>query len=130
MVDADAEHLRGGQNDERQVAGDADSGDRLGPQSADPIQIHQDVERLKDHADQHEAGRLEKVARERSGGQVLHGRTTFQVPNAQCRMPANAEAAHNNKVGRVLWTRLSQAVARAAFVVPRNPPDWCAHSEA
>ena len=35
----------------------------VGAQTADPIQIDQDVKRLEDHADQHEAGRSSEDAR-------------------------------------------------------------------
>ena len=69
---ADAEHLRGGQHDEHQVAADADGGDRFGAQPADPVEIDEDVERLEDHADQHVAGRFQEMAGERSRREILH----------------------------------------------------------
>ena len=55
------ELLRGGQDDESEIAGDADGGNRGGPQSADPVEIDEHVQRLKDHADQHVAGRFQEV---------------------------------------------------------------------
>ena len=70
---ADAEHLRHREDDERQVAGDADRGDRFLAQAADPVEIDQEVERLEHHRDEHEAGGLEQMAGDRSGGEVLHG---------------------------------------------------------
>ncbi len=69
---ADAKHLRDRDHDERQVAGQPDRSDRVGAEPAHPEQIDQDVERLEDHADQHEARRFEEVARQRTGGEVLH----------------------------------------------------------
>ena len=69
---ADAQHLRAGQHDERQVAGDADGGDRFLAEAADPVEIDQEVQRLRQHRDQHEAGRAQQVPRQRSGGEVFH----------------------------------------------------------
>src|SRR5439155_24218281 len=60
------------ERDESEVAGNAHGGDRLRPQSAYPIQVDQEVERLKDHRDQHEAGGLEQMPGDRPGGEVVH----------------------------------------------------------
>ena len=67
-----AKHLRDREHDEGQVAGDADPGDRFLPQPSDPVEIDQEVKRLKHHRDEHEPGRLQQMARERTSGQVLH----------------------------------------------------------
>ncbi len=74
--DADAEHLRDGEHDERQVPGDRHAGDRLLAEPADPVEIDQEVQRLKDHGHQHEAGRFQQMPRDRPGGEVLHGEST------------------------------------------------------
>ena len=52
---ADAQHLRDGEDDEREVAGDADAGHGLLSQPSDPVQIDEEVERLEDHRHQHVA---------------------------------------------------------------------------
>ena len=62
---ADAEHLRHREHDEHQVAGDADGGDGLRAEAADPVQIDQEVQRLEDHRHEHEAGGLEQMPRRR-----------------------------------------------------------------
>ena len=42
---ADAEHLRGRQHEEHQIAADGDCRDRIGAETSDPIQIDQHVQR-------------------------------------------------------------------------------------
>ncbi len=69
----DAEHLRDREHEKRQVGADADRRHGVGAQAPDPEQIDQHVQRLEDHAHEHEAGGLDQVAGERSGGEVLHG---------------------------------------------------------
>ena len=75
----DAQHLREGQHHERQVGTDADRGYGIGAEPPDPEQIDQHIERLKDHADEHEAGGLDQMAGERSCGEVLHRRVTLEL---------------------------------------------------
>ena len=41
-------------------------------QTSDPVEIDEDVKGLKHHAHQHEAGGLQQMPGERSGGEVLH----------------------------------------------------------
>ena len=74
---ANAEHLRGREDDEGEIAADADCRHCRGAQTADPVQIDKDVKRLKDHADQHEAGRSQKMPGQRSRGEILHSRLAF-----------------------------------------------------
>jgi hypothetical protein len=66
------EHLRDRDDDERQVGAQADRRDGIGPQPSHPKQIDQHIQRLKDHADEHEARRLEEMAGQGTGGEVLH----------------------------------------------------------
>ena len=63
------------------VAADGDRRDRLRAEPPDPIEVDQHVQRLEEHRDQHEAGRLEKVPRQRTGGEVLH---VLVAPGTAC----------------------------------------------
>lgn len=69
---ADAEHLGKPEDDEREIAGDRDAGNRFRPEPANPVEIDEEVKRLKDHHHEHEARGLEQVARDRAGGEILH----------------------------------------------------------
>ena len=60
---ADAQHLRRRQHDEQQVAADADSRNGLGPEPSHPVEVHQHVQRLKQHRHQHVAGGLQQMSR-------------------------------------------------------------------
>ena len=71
---AHAKHLCRSEDDKRQVAADADRGDCRGAQTAHPVQIDENVQRLEDHADQHVTGRPEEMSRQRSCGEILHSR--------------------------------------------------------
>src|SRR4029450_716866 len=78
---ADAEHLRDREDDEREVAGDADPRHRLLTQAADPVQIDEEIQRLEHHRDQHEAGRLDEMLRDGALRQILHGSSTlYRLP--------------------------------------------------
>jgi hypothetical protein len=61
---ADAQHLCCPEDEEHEVPADGDRRDRLGAKTANPVKVHQHIERLEDHTDQHEAGGLEKVTGE------------------------------------------------------------------
>ena len=61
---ADAEHLGSGEDQEEQVAADPDGGHGLGAEAADPVEIHQHIQRLEEHRHQHVAGGLQQVARQ------------------------------------------------------------------
>ncbi len=78
--DADAQHLRNRQNDECEIPGNADARDRFLPQPPDPVQVDEKIQRLKHHRHEHEARRLEEMARDRSGRQVLHGLGAHCMP--------------------------------------------------
>lgn len=69
---AHAEHLRQGEDDEGEIAGDGDGGDGRGAEAAHPVQVDEEVEGLRDHRHEHEARGLQQVARDRAGGEVLH----------------------------------------------------------
>src|SRR4029079_15649875 len=69
---ADAEHLGDREHDKRPVAGNANPGNRLFPESSDPVQIDEEIEGLKHHRHEHEAGGLQEMARQRAGRQILH----------------------------------------------------------
>ena len=69
---ADAQHLGDRDHHERKIAAEANRADRVGAEASHPEQIDQDVERLEDHADEHEAGRLEEMSGEGTGREVLH----------------------------------------------------------
>ena len=73
----DAEHLRERQHDEAQVPGDADRRDRLRAEAPDPVQVDQEIQRLEDHRDEHEARGLQQVPREWSRGEILHDAPDF-----------------------------------------------------
>ncbi len=70
---ADAEHLREGEHDEGEVAGDADGGDGGGAKATHPVEVDQEVEGLKQHGHEHEARGFQQVAGDGAGGEVLHG---------------------------------------------------------
>mgnify|MGYP003694147637 CR=1 FL=1 len=42
------------------------------PSRPDPVEVDQEVERLEDHGDQHEAGGLEQMTGDGAFGEVLH----------------------------------------------------------
>ena len=70
---ADAEHLGQGEDDEGQIADDADRRDRLGSEPADPVEVDQEVQGLEKHRHEHEAHSRKQVLRERASRQVaLH----------------------------------------------------------
>jgi hypothetical protein len=69
---ANAQHLRGSEHDECEVAADGNGGNRLRAQSSHPVEIDEHVQRLKNHADQHVAGRPQQMPRQRSGREILH----------------------------------------------------------
>ena len=48
------------------------AGHRLLAEPADPVEVDEEVERLEDHRDQHEAGRLEQMPGDGAGRQILH----------------------------------------------------------
>ena len=72
---SDAQHLRGGEHEEHQVAADGHGRHRVRPEAADPVEVDEDVERLEDHADEHEARGLQQVRGDRAGREILHGET-------------------------------------------------------
>ena len=49
------------------------------PEAPDPVQVHQEIQRLEHHRDEHEAGRLEKVSGDRPCRQILHRRVTISA---------------------------------------------------
>jgi hypothetical protein len=69
---ADAEHLCQGEHNKRKVAGYSNGGDRVRAESADPIEVDQEIQRLEDHRHEHEARGLQQMPGERSGGEVFH----------------------------------------------------------
>jgi len=70
----DAERLREREHQEREVAGERHTGDRLLPERADEIQVGQEVERLEGGGERDEARELQHVSAHRAAGQVLHVR--------------------------------------------------------
>jgi hypothetical protein len=70
---ADAEHLGEGEDDETEIARNANGGNGFGAESADPVQVDEKVQCLKDHGDEHEARGLQQMAREWPGCEILHG---------------------------------------------------------
>ena len=71
----DAEHLRKGQDDEGKISGNTDGGDGLRAEAAYPVKINQEIQRLKDHRDEHEARGLEEMTSNGAGSQVVHAWT-------------------------------------------------------
>ena len=69
---ADAEHLGQGKHDEGGVAGYCNGGDRVRAESANPVEVDQEIQRLEDHRHEHEARGLQQMPGERSGGKVFH----------------------------------------------------------
>ncbi|MEJ7758583.1 MAG: hypothetical protein WKF55_03200 [Gemmatimonadaceae bacterium] len=67
----DAEHPRQREHDERQIAGNAHRRDRIRPESPHPVEIDQEIQRLKRHRHEHEARRFQEMACDRSGGEIL-----------------------------------------------------------
>jgi len=77
--DAHPQHLRDREHDEGEVARDTHAGDRLLAEAADPVKVHEKVQRLKDHRDQHEAGRLQQMSRDGPRSQILHSAMVVAV---------------------------------------------------
>jgi hypothetical protein len=84
---ADAEHLRHRQDDERQIAGDRHARDGLLAEPADPVQIDEEVQRLKDHRHQHETGGLQQMSGDGSRSQVLHSKACPRAAYARLCCP-------------------------------------------
>src|SRR5512141_1793657 len=69
---ADAEHLCEREDDERDVAGNCNSGDGIGAESTNPVKVYQEVESLHDHGHEHVARGLEEVAGYAAACEILH----------------------------------------------------------
>jgi len=69
---ADGQHLRNRDHDERQVSREADGGDRIRAEPAHPEKIDQYIERLEDHAHEHEARGFQEMVCQGAGREVLH----------------------------------------------------------
>ena len=61
---ANGKHLCDGEDDERQVSGNADSDDRFFAEPSYEVQIDEEIEGLEHHRDEHEAAGLHKMARD------------------------------------------------------------------
>ena len=110
---ADPEHLRERQDQEHQVPADPDRCHRLLAQATHPVEVHQVVEGLEEHRDQHEAGGLEQVARDRAGRQIVQGR----CPREHLRSAA-AQANVPRPIGQAAHDSRSRAPPRAALHRP------------
>ena len=69
---ADAEHLGDCDHQHAEVTGERDSGDRFLAEPAHPIEIRQEVKRLRQHADGEESRHLDEMPNDRALREIFH----------------------------------------------------------